>query len=497
MVVTPLLLGGEMPHWSDPEPAGGAVLRALAAGAHGDTLVVGPHSPELIAAITARHVTVLLRGVPDGEALPGRPGLEVCCGSLEKLAAVPAYDTVVALDGLERTGSTESPGPSWADGLAQLLAVLRPGGRLLLGLANPVGVHDLLAGAADPGDAQWSGPPGDDPTRPVGAAALRDRLRSVGLDPLREYAVFPSPRHPTVLLGTAALADPALTGFLSSALRRTAPPPGPLLADPRPVAARLLRHGLAGAMAPGWVVVATKTGDSPLPPARPSNAASSVASSVAGLPETLIADGPVLRRLSPAPGRGWVHEDLAEDLLPVPRELPAGECLHDLLMVAGRGHDLPALRSLVTGWRDGPAAGVPADAVLVAPDGRYQPLAAPGEPAEALRRFADAVRDEGLPAEIAEIFGVMTGRRIRPGGAALRELTAERDRLARELGEAITQNIWYERQAASRDAELARAYRIIALLKGTVPGRAATAVRGGLRTGTSFARAALRRIRQP
>ncbi|MEV0898458.1 hypothetical protein [Actinoplanes sp. NPDC049802] len=529
--MTPFLFGGEMPHWTDRSPVRGEALRLLAASAHGHTLIVGPHHPELIDAVGSRQVTVLVRGVPDAEALAvryaGRPGIEIRCGSLSKLAAVPAYDTVVALDGLDRTGSTETPDLTWAAGLALLLAVLRPGGRLLLGCANPAGLHRLYAAAREPGDADWAAPAGDDPTLPVGLAGLREHLASAGLTLLQGYAAYPSPQAPAVLLSEAALADPDLHGLLTSALRRAGRPPGPLLADPAPLAADLLRHGLVAALAPAWLVAAALPGQNHPPPpgAVPAPAGGDLVSlpeavpAPAGgdpvsLPEAVLAPAggdPVSLPeavLAPAGGdlvslrrtpHGWTLGDTAEPA-------PAGRCLHDVLLSAARAGDLPRMRALLAAWQSGAAAAVTADAILLTGDGTLRPLATPTDPAEALRRFASALHDEGLahrwpPEGSAELLAAMAGVEIgpdpaaRPGPGTFRELSAAHDRLARELAEARAQIEWYERSAVTMRAELSRAHRVIAVLRATTPGRAATAVLGGVRGGRRLARTVLTRLR--
>ncbi|GIF13003.1 hypothetical protein [Actinoplanes teichomyceticus] len=525
------LLGGEMPHWSEPVDTGarGAVLAALAAAAHGRTLVVGPHGAEVVDPLTAGELTLLVRGTPDAEALARRyatrPGVRVWCGSLDKLAAEPEFDTVLALDGLDRTGSTESPELPWSQALARLLAVLRPGGRLLLGLPNPAGLHRLVALPAEPGVTEWPAPAEDDPTRPVSLSELHAAVRSAGLEVLRGYAAFPSPDAPSALLGAELLADPRMRGLLQSTLRRALVPAAPLLADPRPIAMRLLHAGLAGPTAPGWVVVATRPGG----PARPD------------LPGALIGTGPAgVDRVEHDPARGWLRVGAG-----AARVVPAGRCLHDVLLAAARGHDHPAFRGLLTAWQAGALAGVDADEIVVDPDGLLhglgRPLDAPAplaagpaapEPTsaevataedtaagpagsrrdgEALRRFARAMFDEGLshlwptPADESEVTALLAemAGRVAPDRAAdahdgpptLRETVAQRDRLRRELAEARAQADWYERRAARRDAELIRANRIISALKATAPGRAATVVAGGLRTGKRVARAALRRLR--
>ncbi|GIE75607.1 hypothetical protein Aph02nite_15570 [Actinoplanes philippinensis] len=492
--MTPLLLGGEMPHWSDHAPARGALLRELAATAHGHVLVVGPHEPELVEAIPARQVTVLVRGVPDADALAARwadrAGVQVCCGSLEKLAAVPAYDTVVALDGLDRTGSTETADLPWAAGVAQLLAVLRPGGRLLLSLANPAGLHRLYAGAVAPGDAEWSGYPAADPTRPAGLEPLRAHLRSAGLDVLRDWSAYPSPQSPAVLVNEDALTEPDLHGYLTSALRRAGLPDGPLLADPRPLAADLLRQRLAAALAPAWIVAAAYPGHHPSP-----------------LPDGLLTDGHLVRTSA-----GWT-------LSTASGPIPAGACLHDALLAAARTGDQPEFRTLLTTWQSGPHATVPADALLLTPDGDLHPIPSPspsssrpaGEGAamgemSALRCFAVALQNEGLahlwPADgAAELLAAMSGHPRTPPPATritpstLRELTASHDRLAAQLAEARSQLTWYEQRTATLQSDLARAYKIITVLKATTGGRAATAVLGGVRRGKRLATAALRRLR--
>jgi hypothetical protein len=492
--MTALLIGGEMPHWSDHSPARGGPLRELVGSAHGHVLVVGPHEPALIEAIPARQVTVLVRGVPDAEELAGRwadrPGVQVCCGSLEKLAAVPAYDTVVALDGLDRTGSTETGDLPWSSALDRLIAVLRPGGRLLLSVPNPVGLHRLYAGATPPDDSAWglsphppagSGTPGSAGRGTAGPCSagfvgLRARLRSAGLEPLRDYAAYPSPQSPKVLISDAALSDETLHGFLTSALRRAGLPDGPLIADSRPLAGDLLRHGLAGSLAPAWIIVAARPGHHPLP-----------------LPDGIVADRHLLRTAD-----GWLS-----DGVPV----AAGECLHDVLLTASRSADRPSLRALLTTWQSGPHADVPADAIIISPDGTlHAPHAVPPSSTPALSQFTAALHNEGLshlwPADDTEpLLAAMSGHPSvrppapRPTPETLRELTAAHDRLALRLDEAKTQLIWYEQRTATLQSDLNRAHKIITVLKATPGGRAATAVLAGARRGKRLASAALRRLR--
>jgi hypothetical protein len=154
---------------------------------------------------------------------------------------------------------------------------------------------------------------------------------------------------------------------------------------------------------------------------------------------------------------------------------------------------------------------VPAARIVVAPGGALTALAPAGEPLVALRRFAIAAIQGGIahlwpgPAEEAELTALiagMTGREVRPADVppvpgrpapgAVRELTAERDRLTRELSEARAKQEFLEQQVRSRDAELKRVRQINAVLSATVPGKA---VLGGLKAGRRAVRAVVRRSR--
>jgi hypothetical protein len=476
--MTTRLIGGEMPLWSDPSPAAGPVLAALLAGAGGRTLVAGPHAPELIEALPPGDLTVLVRGLADATALEarfaGRRGVTVCCGCLTRLPTDRPYDQVVALDGLGRLASAETADLPWPDGLARLLAALRPGGRLLLGLDNPFGLHRLVSLPSRPGDAEWT----------VLDSPRPDQLAAAGVVLRQEYAAFPAPGAPTALVSRETLAERALGGFWEAALRRACTPADPVpadlpladpvLADPARLAVGAVRNGLAADLAPAWIVVASP---GPEPTTLPE------------LPAALLG--------LPGGGVDVVGSyGIRGDGSPV----PAGRTLHDLMMAAARRRDQPALRALVTSWQAGEAAGVPADQVIAGPDGTVTPLVPAGDPLGALRRFAaDSIAGDAhlwpAPADevtVTALLAAMGGREVdpaavpavpfaRPDEYAFRELLATRDRLARELAEAREQHRSYERTLAARDAALRRAQQLNRVLSATVPGRAATTLLGGVR----------------
>jgi hypothetical protein len=476
--MTPRLIGGEMTVWSDLDgrhgagPVRAATLRPLLGAASGRTLVAGPHSPDLLDLLPSSELTLLARGLPDADFLSDRfadrPGVTVLCGSLDRLAAAPAYDTVIALDGLGRLRSAEddAAGVSWADDLTRLVAVLRPGGRLLLGVENRFGLHRMLALPPSPADADWGDAADEyDPTRPASPALLRSVLAGLGLKVRAEYAAFPSPDSPSLLLGTGLLADRAVRGWATAAIRSAFSGREPALADPGRIAAGAVRAGIGAELACGWVVLAGEAAfDSPA---------------------AVVADGAGFSEIS----------DVSL--------LPAGPTLDEPILAASLRRDMPSLRELLAGWQNGEHAGVPADRIVAGPDGSHTPLVPATDSGTALARLAGTMIREGhaylwpAPADQAELtalLAAMAGRQLPvpapdapAAGESLRELAMERDRLTRELAEARAKHQWYESMLLGREAELKRVRRVNAMLMATAPGKAAYS---GLRA----AKRALRRF---
>ncbi|GAA0576374.1 hypothetical protein GCM10010172_71450 [Paractinoplanes ferrugineus] len=506
--MTVQLIGGEMSVWSDldathgPAPAGDPALRPLLTAITGDVLVAGPHAPELVDAIPAGRVTLLVRGVADAEFLAARyasrPGVTVCCGSLDKFSTTAAYDTVVALDGLDRLLTPEAADLTWDETLTRLLAGLSPQGRLLLRLENLFGVHRLLSLPPTPPDTEWITPDDRDPTRPLGPDAVRARLASAGVAVTRDYAAYPG-----ALLSGPALTDPALQGFWQATLAAAAPIE-PQLADPARLITGALRHHLADALAPAWIFLAGPASAGPAPdaliaaPAGPAPKAGA-----AGPAPEVGAAGPVAEVRREAGGR-WTHGGVP---------VPVGRTLADLLLAACARRALPDVRHLVTAWQAGPAAGVPAAQVIVDADGDLHGLAPAGPPLRALRQFAASAIAGGhahlwpAPADEASLTALlagMTGRELDPRDVpaipppaveSVRELIIARDRLTRELADARAKHEFYERQLARRDHDLRRLRQLNAVLSATAPGRAANTLVGGLKAGRRAVRAVVRRAR--
>jgi len=461
--MNPRLIGGEMSLWSDldtsrgPGPVRGDAFTPLLDAVTGRTLVAGPHDPALLRG----NPTLLVRGLVDAEALAGR--FAVLCGGPGKLTAEPPWDTVVALDGLERLGSAEDPQLPWGEAFEHLLAVLRPGGTLLLGVENFLGVHRLVAVPPALSDSDWTPAAGYDETRPAGLAAVRARLNAAGLTISRIFAAYPSPVSPAALLDTDLLADATRRGYVEAVLSSACAPANEVLADPARLAIDAVRHGVGPDLASGWIFVAhldTAPAAGDLPPANAPTGDGTAGRT--GFPATIA-------RIPPA-------------------EAPAGRTLEDLLLRAAVERDLPALRTLLATWQSGPAGGVPAGQVIVTPQQRHVPMAPAGTPAAALHAFAVTVLSGGFahpwpapegPADLTLILAAMAGVELDPAAIpvdtprpSMRELIADRDRLTRELAHARARHDFYERTIADRDHALRRARQINALLSTTKPARA-------------------------
>jgi hypothetical protein len=294
---------------------------------------------------------------------------------------------------------------------------------------------------------------------------------------VQHYAAYGS-----VLATRAVLGSPDLSGFLAATLSAAVAPTAEVLTDPRRLAKGALRNGLALELAPSWTVLAQKA-----PTGGPV------------WPDAVIASAADVRHIR----------------LPA-TDLPRGRTLADLLLAACQRRNLPAVRELLTAWLAGPAAGVPADQIVVDPSGAHIALADPVDPRLALRSFAAELIRGGYadlwpsPAtepELTAALAGMTGRELDPAdvpappGAApaydVRSLTVERDRLAKELAEARAKHDWYESMLRNREAELKRVRQVNNVLKATMPGRAATTLYGGLRAGRRAMRNVVRKTKGP
>ncbi|MEV4578651.1 hypothetical protein AB0K16_35955 [Nonomuraea jabiensis] len=329
------LIGGEMLLWSDMSNMGGitdwrgAALELVGrlVPDSGRVLLVGPHPQVLVDDVVARapSAAVLLRSYPDACALGERhPGLAVFCGRLEVFAAEQPYDLVLALDGLLRTHSAEAPAAAWSESLAALAGLVAPGGRLVLGVRNDLGVDRFLeARPADRegADDQWA-PHGFDPSYPSGPEALDRGLESAGLRVRRCYAAYPGRQAPRALLSREALAAdlPDALAFPLSARGGDRM----LVADPLRLTRLVFRHGLGEELAPLWLAVATTASDDDDP---------------VELPLGLVEEGSALYELT---GGGARRLPDGEEL-----PIPAGRVVEEILVEACAREDVRTVRELL------------------------------------------------------------------------------------------------------------------------------------------------------
>ncbi|MFI6183496.1 hypothetical protein ACIA8R_48755 [Nonomuraea sp. NPDC051191] len=519
------LIGGEMLLWSDlSNMAGvtdwrGAALELVGRmiPATGRVLLVGPHPQVLVDDVVGRagETAVLLRSYPDACTLGERhPELAVHCGRLDVFDADEPYELVLALDGLLRTHSAEAPAAAWIESLHALSALVAPGGRLVLGVRNDLGVDRFIeARPADRegGDDQWA-PHGFDPSYPSGPGALDGALEAAGLSVERCYAAYPGRQAPRALLAREALAFdlPEAVTFPLSARGGDRMH----VADPLRLTRLVFRHRLGEELAPLWLAVATRP---PTPESANRSAAGRApqaeeAGARARRPETEgegaetrqpAAEGVVALPLGLIEEGAVVHELTRAGVRRLPdgeeRPVPAGRVVEEILVEACAREDTKTVRELLSAlaaWLEadgGPC--VTADG-LVHDGERFAAIvqtAAPTVPPEPrvvlcriLWRFAVRLLAAGhhhpwpWPLEADQLTLTlcgMAGRPCDPGDLDLarkfdaelghpaeqadpptyRDLLGARDRLADQLTAALARVSRLETKLSYRERELVRA----------------------------------------
>ncbi|KAB8197848.1 hypothetical protein FH608_004855 [Nonomuraea phyllanthi] len=486
------LIGGEMLLWSDMSTMGGVTdwrgaafeLIARLIPASGRVLLVGPHPQMLVDEVVERapSAAVLLRSYPDACALGERhPGLAVFCGRLEVFEAEEPYDLVLALDGLLRTHSAEAPAAAWRESLGALAGLLAPGGRLVLGVRNDLGVDRFLeARPADRegGDDQWA-PHGFDPSYPSGPAALDRGLEAAGLSVRRCYAAYPGRQAPRALLSREALAaelPDALTFPLSARGGDRM-----LVADPLQLTRLVFRHRLGEELAPLWLAVATR----PAPEGRERQ------DGLRGdeLPYGLVEEGALLYELTPDGSKRFPDGE--------ERPIPAGRVVEEILVEACAREDVKTVRELLeelAGWLESGGDVSAATDSLVYDGERFaaiSPTAGPSTPpgpkvvlCRILWRFAVRLLAAGhhhpwpWPLEADQLTLTLCGMAGRPcdqgdldrarkldaelgcpadeHAPTYRDLLGARDRLADQLTAALARISRLETKLSYRERELVR-----------------------------------------
>ena len=110
-------------------------------------------------------------------------GVRVYTGGFERFVpehGEPAYDVIVALDGVPRLAGTDTSRLAWSDAIAALRDRLVLDGRLLLGAANAFSMTRLLEPPHQlPADDKWGRDADATGEPPAGLEAIRARLAKV------------------------------------------------------------------------------------------------------------------------------------------------------------------------------------------------------------------------------------------------------------------------------------------------------------------------------
>jgi SAM-dependent methyltransferase len=193
------------------------------------------------------------------------PSVEVFVGTLRDVPPVPAYDVVVAIDVFEHVGGgTADPEPYLAF-LRACAAVLRPGGTLVLPIANALGVKYLSGAAEEHTGRPFDSLEGylvDSPVRTFPRRTVEEMLASAGFG-TEVLAAFPDHRLPRVVMSDSLFRS---SGQLAQALPRFPSPdhttPRLQLADEALTWRNLVAAGVGEHFANSFVVLGVK-GDGP------------------------------------------------------------------------------------------------------------------------------------------------------------------------------------------------------------------------------------------
>lgn len=382
------LLGGEMLNWSDltrgegqgpgpfASPLAMPVLSQLL-GKNSTALIVGPTAPWLLERFSdlVGSLDIVVRSWPDAHSLNlrlnGKP-VRIFCGGFDRFRQ-PAghYDVVLALDGIPRSFSADSVDMAWLDALHKLRDLVRPGGKLVLGVTNGLGMDALLdadRSVKPPTDDMWPTSSELEREAPPGLDAVRAALSSASLVTDEHYAVYPESTKTSLMVHERVLSGHTgdeVLGILASAAFAQGLGARPVLTDPRRMAREMMRHGTGLSLAPGWMFVTSTDGGSQEPGEPVVDEDDAV-----GFPDALITDNldypywSVVSELSRDADGHWnrslvnvgrsTSNRAAGHLQRQPANLagaiPPGALMEELFLTAARHDDLGALRRLVRSY---------------------------------------------------------------------------------------------------------------------------------------------------
>lgn len=362
---------GEMQPWSDytssePAASGPALLALLsdvladAAPASGNALLIGPHDGAVIDAVADRsgQVTVLVRSVSDAERiaaeLAAKPSgnVTVVAGALDgfELAAHGAFDLVVAADGLDRTLGADSVDLDWPQRLAIVAGLATEASLVIVACQNEASLLNLLdrrPASERHGDDEWR-PIYQDPRRPASPSQFVTALSAGGLTPAAVYATFGRLGDPQTLIdleAAAAVTPGTLSASLAAAALESAGTP--LLAPVTDGLDNVIRAGLLGAMAPGWLAVCGAHGRTLY--GRIPGSTAVVAADLDSADHTWrieLTDTASAEESATSVGEAAGEQAVAVSMAVLPATVPDAESVEQVLFRLAAAEDVPAFRSV-------------------------------------------------------------------------------------------------------------------------------------------------------
>ncbi|MBO9556693.1 MAG: methyltransferase [Cellulomonas sp.] len=252
-------------------PSRANVLRALDLPTEATVLEVGAGCGAITRYLgeTCAHVDALeptfARARVAAERTRDLPGVAVVNGEVVDLPAESAYDLVVVVGVLEYVGGGGADDAPYVDFLQRLRGALRPGGRLVLAIENPLGVK-YLAGAPEDHSNQVfhsvEGYPVDGPARTFSRRKLAGLAHAAGFEQTDVLGAFPDYKLTRAVLSDGLYEHaPGLADNLPAFPSPDWTTPRPVLLDEQALWGELVAAGVGPEFANSLLLIAGTGGD--------------------------------------------------------------------------------------------------------------------------------------------------------------------------------------------------------------------------------------------
>ena len=255
------------------DPARSHVLRALQLDPASRVLEVGAGCGALSRILGERCGLVdSLEPMPERAACArlrtrDLPNVEVFVGTIGDIPVLPAYDVVMIMGVLEYVGAGSPDSEIYRGFLRQAAALIRPGGSLILGIENRLGVKYLCGAPEDHSGRPFESVEGYDqrsPARTFSRRELEGFLRDVALEPTT-LGLFPDYKLTRLVFSDDLLeSEPQLAAAIPHFPSPDWSVSVPRVANEARVWANLIEAGLGTDTANSFVMLAHQ-GDGPSP----------------------------------------------------------------------------------------------------------------------------------------------------------------------------------------------------------------------------------------